>query len=63
VLVTGVAVEKVGFPGKSQKSGGRKCPGDLEKSFAELPDAIRFLQIPSERVFHQPQGLSPPISG
>jgi hypothetical protein len=28
----------------------------------ELPDAIQFLQIPRERVFQQPQGLSPAIS-
>jgi hypothetical protein len=57
-----VAVEKVGFSEKSRKSGDRKCPGDWEKSFVELPDAIQFLQIPSERVFQQPQGLSPPTS-
>jgi hypothetical protein len=36
----GVAVEKVGFPEKSQKSGDRKCPGNSGKSFIELPDAI-----------------------
>jgi hypothetical protein len=59
---TGVAVEKVGFSEKSRKSGDRKCPGDWEKSFVELPDAIQFLQIPSERVFQQPQGLSLPIA-
>jgi hypothetical protein len=53
-----VAVEKVSFSGKSRKSGDRKCPGDWEKSFAELPDAIQFLQISSERVFQQPQALS-----
>jgi hypothetical protein len=57
-----VAVEKVGFSEKSRKSGDRKCPGDWEKSFVELPDAIQFLQILSERVFQQPQGLSPAIS-
>jgi hypothetical protein len=56
-----VAVEKVGFSEKSPKSGDRKCPGDWEKSFVELPDAIQFLQIPRERVFQQPQGLSLPI--
>jgi hypothetical protein len=49
-----VAVEKVGFSEKSRKSGDRKCPGDWGKSFAELPDAIQFFQIPSERVFQQP---------
>jgi hypothetical protein len=59
---TPVAVEKLGFPGKSQKSGDSKCLGDSEKSFIELPDAIQFLQILSERVFQHPQGLSPPIS-
>jgi hypothetical protein len=56
-----VAVEKVGFSEKSRKSGDRKCPGDWEKSFAELPVAIQFLQIPSERVFQQPQDLSTSI--
>jgi hypothetical protein len=49
-----VAVEKVGFSEKSRNSGDRKCPGEVEKSFVELPDAIQFLQIPSERVFQQP---------
>jgi hypothetical protein len=57
-LGTGVAVEKVGFSEKSQKSGDRKCPGDSEKSFIELPDAKQFLRNRSERVFQQPQGLS-----
>jgi hypothetical protein len=57
-----VAVEKLGFSEKSRKSGDRKCPGEWEKSFVELPDAIQFLQIPSERVFQQPQGLSLAIS-
>jgi hypothetical protein len=37
--ITGVAVEKVGFSEKSGKSGARKCPGDWEQSFVELPDA------------------------
>jgi hypothetical protein len=54
VLRNPVAVEKVGFSEKNRKSGDRKCPGDWEKSFVELPDAIQFLQIPSERVFQQP---------
>jgi hypothetical protein len=62
MLITGVAVEKLGFSEKSRKSGDRKCPGDSEKSFVELPDAIQFLQIPSKRVFQQPQGLSLAIS-
>ena len=62
MLVTGVAVEKVGLSKKSQKSGDRKCPGDSEKSFIELPDAKQFLRNRSERVFQQPQGLSLPIS-
>jgi hypothetical protein len=57
-----VAVEKVGFCEKGRKSGDRKCPGDWGKSFVELPDAIQFLQILSERVFQQPQGLSLAIS-
>jgi hypothetical protein len=60
--ITGVAVEKVGFSEKSGKSGARKCPGDWEQSFVELPDAKQFLRILAERVFQQPQGLSPPIS-
>jgi hypothetical protein len=53
-----VAVEEVGFSEKSRKSGNRKCLGHWEKSFIEHPDAIQFLQIPSERVFQQPQALS-----
>jgi hypothetical protein len=62
VLRNPVAVEKLGFSEKSRKSGDRKCPGDSEKSFVGLPDAIQFLQIPSGRVFQQPLLLSPPIS-
>jgi hypothetical protein len=45
MLRTGVAVEKLGFPEKSQKSGDRKCLGDSGKSFIELPDAKQFLRI------------------
>jgi len=56
--ITGVAVEKVGFSEKSQKSGDRKCPGDLGKSFKELPDAKQFLRHRSERVFQQPKDFS-----
>src|SRR5580765_2249225 len=56
--ITGVAVEKVGFSEKSQKSGDRKCPGDLGKSFKELPDAKQLLRHRSERVFQQPQDFS-----
>jgi hypothetical protein len=56
-----VAVEKLGFSEKSQKSGDRKCLGEWEKSFVELPDAIQFLQVPSERVFQQPRDLSTSI--
>jgi hypothetical protein len=63
VVGRGVAVEKLGFSEKSRKSGDRKCPGDWEKSFVELPDAIHFLQIPSERVFQQPQDFSTSIRG
>jgi hypothetical protein len=37
-----VAVEKVGFPEKSQESGDEKCLRDSEKSFTELPDAKQF---------------------
>jgi hypothetical protein len=57
----GVAVEKVGFSEKSQKSGDRKCLGDSGKSFIELPDAKQFLRILNERVFQQPQDLSTSI--
>jgi len=53
-----VAVEKLAFSKKSRNLGDRKCPGDWEKSFVELPDAIQFLQIPSERVFQQPQDFT-----
>jgi transposase len=62
-LINPVAVEKVGFSEKSRKSGDRKCPGDWEKSFVELPDAIQFLQIPSERVFQQPPLFTTLIRG
>jgi hypothetical protein len=61
-----VAVEKLGFPEKSQKSGDRKCLGDWEKSFIELPEAKQFLRNRSERVFQQPPLLStimPPAVG
>ena len=51
------------FSEKSQKSGDRKCPGDSDKSFIELPDAKQFLRNRSERVFQQPQGLSRNIKG
>ena len=61
-MIIPVAVEKVGFREKSQKSVDRKCLGDSEKSFIELPDAEQFLRNRSERVFQQPQGLSLPIS-
>jgi hypothetical protein len=57
----GVAVEKVGFSEKSRKLGDGKCPGEWEKSSVELPDAIQFLEIPSERVFQQPQDFSTSI--
>jgi hypothetical protein len=57
-----VAVEKLGFSEKSQKSGDRKCPGDSKKSFIELPDAKQFLRNRSERVFQQPRDLSTSIA-
>ena len=53
-----VAVEKLGFPEKSRKSGDRKCLREVGKSFVELPDAKQFLRILAERVFQQPQDLS-----
>jgi hypothetical protein len=56
-----VAVEKVGFSEKNQKSGDSKCLEDWGKSFVELPDAKQFLQIRRERVFQQPQDFSTPI--
>jgi hypothetical protein len=62
MLRTGVAVEKVRFSEKSRKSGDGKCLGVWEKSFIELPDAKQFLRNRTERVFQQPEGLSPPIS-
>jgi len=61
VVIIPVAVKKLGFPGKSQNSGDRKCLGDSEKSFIELPDAIQFLQILSERVFQHPPLFSTSI--
>ncbi|MGA9999207.1 MAG: hypothetical protein WBQ04_03740 [Candidatus Acidiferrales bacterium] len=53
-----MAVEKLAFSEESRNLGDRKCPGDSEKSFIELPDAIQFLQIPRGRVFQQPPLLS-----
>jgi hypothetical protein len=61
MVIRGVAVEKLGFSGKSQKSGDRKCSEDLEKSFVELPSAKQFLRILDERVFQQPQDFSTSI--
>ena len=54
MVIIPVAAEKLGFPEKSQKSGDSKCLRASEKSFVDLPDAIQFLQILSERVFQHP---------
>ena len=62
-VIIPVGVEKLGFSEKSRQSGNRKCLGDWEKSFVELPDAIQFLQIPSERVFQQPLLFARNIKG
>jgi hypothetical protein len=35
-----VAVEKLAFFEESRNLGDRKCLGEAEKSFVELPDAI-----------------------
>jgi hypothetical protein len=40
MVITPVAVEKVPLSQNQQKLGGRKCLGDQEKSFVELPDAF-----------------------
>ena len=60
-MIIPVAVEKLDFSEKSHKSGDGKCPGHWGKSFVELPDAIEFFKIPSERVFQQPPLFSTPI--
>jgi hypothetical protein len=60
VSKTGVAVEKLAFFEESRNLGDRKCLGEVDKSFVELPDAKQFLQVRGERVFQQPQGLSLP---
>jgi len=57
-----VAVEKLAFSEESQNLIDRKCLGEVEKSFVELPDAKQFLQICGERVFQQPLLLSLVIS-
>jgi hypothetical protein len=57
-----VAVEKLAFSEESRNLGDRKCLGDSEKSFIELPDANQFLRNRSERVFQQPLLLSLAIS-
>jgi hypothetical protein len=49
-----VAVEKLAFLEKSRNLGDTKCPGEVEKSFVELPDAKQFLRNRGERVFQQP---------
>src|SRR6266481_6443389 len=49
-----VAVEKLAFSEESGNLGDRKCLGEVEKSFVELPDAKQFLRILDERVFQQP---------
>jgi hypothetical protein len=54
MVIIPVAVEKLGFPKKSRKSGDTKCPGDSGKSLVELPNAKQFLRNRSERVFQQP---------
>ena len=59
--ITEVAVEKLGFSEKSQKSANRKCLGDWKKSFVELPDAKQFLRNRGERVFQQPPDFSTSI--
>jgi hypothetical protein len=53
-MINPVAVEKLGFSEESRKVSHRKCPGDLKKSFVELPDAIQFLEFPNDGVFQQP---------
>ena len=40
LLITGVAVEKLGFSEKRRKLVDRKCLGEPKKSFVQLPDAI-----------------------
>ena len=50
-----VAVEKLAFSEESQNLSDRKCLGEVEKSFVELPDAKQFLRNRSERVFQQPR--------
>jgi hypothetical protein len=60
LALTGVAVEKLGFPKISANSGDRKCLGDPRKSFVGHPDASRFWQISRKRVFQQPQAFTLP---
>jgi hypothetical protein len=62
VSIAEVAVEKLAFSEESQNLGDRKCLGEVEKSFVELPDAKQFLRILDERVFQQPQRFAPPMS-
>jgi hypothetical protein len=57
----GVAVEKLGFSEKFRKLGDGKCPGELEESIVQLPDAKQFLRVVAERVFQQSQDLSTSI--
>jgi hypothetical protein len=45
IVIREVAVERVGFSEKSQKSGDIKCPGHWGKSFVGLADAKQFLRI------------------
>jgi hypothetical protein len=45
VLGNPVAVEKHAFLEKSRNLGDRKCLGEVEKSFVELPDASNFCEF------------------
>jgi hypothetical protein len=43
LLLTAVAVEKLGISGIGANLGDRKCPGDPRRSFIGHPRAILFL--------------------
>jgi hypothetical protein len=56
---SGVAVEKLDLPENQPKRSDQKCIGDRRKSFIGHPDATHFRRKFGERVFQQPQAITP----
>jgi len=58
---SGVAVEKLAFSEESRNLRDRKCLGDCEKSFLELPDAKHLCEFLMSEFFNSHRVLSTPI--